>query len=158
MRILKPKEDERLREEFHDLKLIATNHGTDESFYNEKIVFYHSNKENYPINFHNLMDFIDQRDPETLYALLYENDQEDRSKPIFNEKYEGRSAEIEIDEINEVEKDLDVIYLLPEGFGWLIKLDRDDNIRFYGDKEFMDEVKDFFPNWKELTERPEKAQ
>lgn len=154
MRVLNEQEDRELKDELKELKLIATSHEAEEKFYNRKLVFYRPEGSE-PDQIRRIIGFVEHMDPETLYGLLYKSEQGNKAKNVLEKKYSGRSIQINPEDVQQVENDLDEVNLLPADFGWLIKLDQNGDTRFYGDDEFMENVKEFFPDWKRLSELPE---
>ena len=71
---------------------------------------------------------------EEVYILAFETDQYVPSaKQKFQDKYNGNTIKASPDEIEEVSRDLIVIYILPEDLNWTVLFDHDGNFHFAGE-------------------------
>lgn len=101
-------------------------------------------------------DFVEDFEFEELYAIAFEREQYAEYEKNFEEKYDNRSVKLNPSEIPEVAEDLIEFMIIPKSMNWMIIFDHEGDISFNGNKKFIEEVKNFFEDWEELSEFPER--
>jgi len=158
MEVLSDKEDSELKKEIKDRYSIHETAGVTYIADSEEAVkfYWPYDREEYKEIVGRTADFLNSLNFENLYAVAFKEEQYIDFEENFEEKYDNKSVKIAPKELNEVSEDLIEFMVVPESKDWIIVLDHEGDIAFNGDKAFIREVKDYFDDWEELSEVPER--
>lgn len=158
MESVSEEKDRELKEELEDRYSIRYgNWGAGRADFPDRLTFYWPyDKEEQRERTERAAEFVENLDFQELYMVAFEREQYAWYEKNFEEKYDSRSAQIKSSEIPQVAEDLVEAMVLSESLEWMILFDHEGDITFYGGEEFIEEVKDFFDDWKKLSEFPER--
>lgn len=150
--------DRELKEELEDRYSIRySNWGAGRADFPDRLTFYWPyDKEEQRERVERTAGLVETLGYQELYMVAFEREQYAWYKKNFEEKYDGRSAQIKASEIPQVAENLVEAMVLPKSLEWMILFDHEGDITFYGGEEFIEEVKDFFEDWEKLSEPPER--
>jgi len=157
MKFLSEQKDEELKEELKDSLSVHTSWGAGRIDMSERLTFYWPyDQEEYSERVRRTSEFLEGLKYMDLYAVAFSRDQYAEYDKTFERKYNNKSVELSSQEIVEVDQDLIEFIIIPESMDWAVIFDHEGDISFNGDKAFIRQVKQFFDDWEDLSEVPEK--
>lgn len=130
--------------------------GAGRADYEEIRVFYWPfDKQEYRSRVEKLPELIEKLEHNKLYAVAFKQEQYGEFADNFEQKYENSSLEIQPEDVIELSQELVEFMVVPESLEWMIILDHEGDISFNGEKEFIQKVKNHFPDWEQLSQLSE---
>lgn len=154
MRKIEEKKAEELRENLKNQKDLKSSWGASRGNYEENLVFpWPYNREASEERFKRTVSFLEEMD-EQFIGIWFDDEQYLPETEDFRERHNG-AVEIEANEVDKLDGKIQELIVTNEELDWIIVFDHDGRIGFSGEKKFIQRVKDFFPDWRELSHQLE---
>lgn len=157
MKFLSEEKDQELKQGLKDRFSVHTSWGASRVSMDQSLTFYWPyDRKKYCETVRRTSEFFEGLKYKDLYAIAFSNEQYAGYEKTFERKYNNKSVELSAEEVIEVDQDLIEFIIIPESMDWAVVFDHEGDISFNGDKAFIRKVRDFFDDWEELSEVPEK--